>query len=154
MDLALRRDPVRHARNTVRRHLAAVGLTADGGPVVKELIDAAALIAGELVSNACRHTLGPEAMRLTWDSTCLVLDIDDPSPLAPVLVPEDLRGERGGFGLQIVESLAEWWCVVPRVEGKTVRVCIGHPQLRVPLGPPSRYRSGSPSCPVMSRTPA
>ncbi|MFG2196664.1 ATP-binding protein [Streptomyces sp. NPDC048639] len=153
-DLPLRHDPVRHARNVVRRHLASVGLTTDRGPAVTELIDAAALIASELVSNACHHTSGPQTMRLTWDGTCLVVDVDDPSPIPPASVPEDMRGEGGGFGMQIVSSLAETWYVLRRDEGKTVRACISHPQLRTPFEPPSRYRPAPVPAPTRAPDPA
>ncbi|MFG2196686.1 ATP-binding protein [Streptomyces sp. NPDC048639] len=127
VDLAARQDPVRHARGVVRRYLTSADPAPGGETAAAELIDAALLIADELVTNACRHTSGPLTLLLLWERESLAIEVDDPSPLPPVPVPEERRGESGGFGLQIVASLADEWSVHRHPGGKTVRARMSFP---------------------------
>jgi len=104
---------------TARQHttatLAAWGLTA--------VADAAELLASELVTNACRASVGRSAvvaMRLTCTDTDVVIEVWDANQTAPVRrVPGD--DAEGGRGLLLVDALSARWAFYrPRSGGKVV----------------------------------
>lgn len=75
-------------------------------------LDDARLIATELVSNAVRHSGGgPEdqlEVRVWTEGTGLVISVRDPGHSGQWAV-QDPKRITGGWGLQIVEKLAEDW---------------------------------------------
>ncbi|MEU6084687.1 ATP-binding protein [Streptomyces sp. NPDC047108] len=127
VDLAARHEPARHARSALHRYLTTTGTGPGDAPAPPELIDAALLIADELVTNACRHGDGALTMLMSWESGALVIEVDDAGTEPPTPVPEELRGESGGFGMQIVTSLADDWSVHRTARGKTVRARLRFP---------------------------
>ncbi|HEX9033235.1 MAG TPA: ATP-binding protein [Streptosporangiaceae bacterium] len=77
------------------------------------LLDEAMVIASELVTNAIRHGMSPEAPRpveLSWrrDEQQVVCTVTDGSIRPPVLAEPDLTADCGR-GLQIVQALAAAW---------------------------------------------
>jgi two-component sensor histidine kinase len=80
----------------------------------------AVLLASELVTNAWRHACGALEMRLHWNGRALTIEVDNASHESPVIVRDELRGATGGFGLGLVEQLAEDWGVDYQLFGKTV----------------------------------
>ncbi|MEG3626705.1 SpoIIE family protein phosphatase [Streptomyces poriticola] len=106
-------DPaeVRRARAAVHEQLHAWGL--------QPLAGNAALLAGELVTNAVRHAGGRDVeLRLVRADT-LLCEVDDDSHELPVLRstgPED----DGGRGLRVVSTLAREWGSSRTRAGKTV----------------------------------
>lgn len=124
------RFAARDARRTVLARLRDRGLTEAAAPAIREKADAALLIVSELVTNACRHASGPSEMRTSWDGQELTVEIDDGVAEGPVIRPESQRGETGGFGMGLVDCLADGWGVCRRPdaeEGKTVYVRICFP---------------------------
>ncbi|MEV6479582.1 SpoIIE family protein phosphatase [Streptomyces sp. NPDC051576] len=106
-------DPVeaRRARPLVSEQLHAWGLD--------RLADTAALLAGELVTNAVRHSRGRRAeLRLVRGDT-LLCEVDDDDPTLPTLLstgPDD----ESGRGLHVVGMLAREWGASRTTAGKTV----------------------------------
>lgn len=85
----------------------------------EELIDAAQLVTSELISNVVRHTNSAVAyVELTWNDPNLRIAISDDSTQQPVESWESRR--YGGYGLRIVNALADHNGVVPHSTGKTV----------------------------------
>ena len=92
------------SRRTVRLILTMHGLI--------RLVDAAELIATELVSNAVRHTKGPAALRVRWSNGVLRIGAwdADPEPPEPPSRLEDLTGtEEDGRGLALVVACSDLW---------------------------------------------
>jgi len=85
----------------------------------------AELVVSELVANAVLHGWGPVGLRLRYEPRGLVIEVDDSNPAPPARSEEGREGP-GGFGLHVVERLAEWgWH--PAGGGKTVWARIGGP---------------------------
>ncbi|MET7572314.1 SpoIIE family protein phosphatase [Streptomyces sp. NPDC005492] len=109
--LALDPAEARRARAVVREQLHTWGLD--------RLADTAALLAGELVTNAVRHSRGHRAeLRLVRGDT-LLCEVDDDDPTLPTLLstgPDD----ESGRGLHVVGMLAREWGASRTTAGKTV----------------------------------
>jgi anti-sigma regulatory factor (Ser/Thr protein kinase) len=77
-----------------------------------ELVQEAALIASELVTNAIRHGLGgsDDGVELAWrrQAARIICMVTDRSPLPPVLGSADQDAE-SGRGLQVVQAVAATW---------------------------------------------
>lgn len=114
------RFPAISASIAAARHWARDCLTGFGAPVRLSLIaQTTELLVSELVTNAIRHGSGPPLLRLTWDGRLLCISVSDlrdrwPQP------PAVQNTEPGGFGIQMVERLAQRWGVIARAPGKTV----------------------------------
>ena len=80
------------------------------------LIDDVVLAASELVTNVVRHT-GTGGVSM-YDGPTLRVEVHDPDRTPPSLQPQ--RGVHGGFGLRIVDSLADAWGSFPTPTGKVV----------------------------------
>jgi serine phosphatase RsbU (regulator of sigma subunit) len=109
----LARDPaeVARARAVVRERLHDWGL--------RRLADTAALLAGELVTNAVRHARHrPVELRLVRGDT-LLCEVDDDDHELPVLRHAGPDTERGR-GLRVVSTLAREWGASRTEAGKTV----------------------------------
>ena len=104
-------DPraVRTARSLVAETLTGWGLT--------ELLDDAAVVASELLTNACRHGAAPIALALFRTDGGVALEVSDGSPVLPVWQDP---GEYGRFGMWVIESLAQV-TVQAGPAGKTIR---------------------------------
>jgi anti-sigma regulatory factor (Ser/Thr protein kinase) len=120
------------ARHAVEDDLRAHGLKNSDDPAVRDTADAAVLVVSELVTNACRHTHGPCQLRTSWDSSTLVIEVDDNDRSSPTIVPPADRGAEGGFGLGLVEHLADSWGTRSRADGKTVYARITFPVMAPP----------------------
>lgn len=124
------RRGARDARHKLKECLESKGLTSAADPAVKAKADAALLIVTELVTNAYRHSTGLRQMRTRWDGPDLTIEIDDDgAATVPVVRPHDERGEDGGFGMALVDQLADGWGVQCRAgrRGKTVYARIRFP---------------------------
>ncbi|MCD0448338.1 ATP-binding protein [Actinocorallia sp. API 0066] len=106
--------PVRHARSATVSTLTEWGLTA--------LVDTAALLVSELVTNAVRHGKPPVRLTLAVRDGALNVGVRDALPDPPEPRPGD---ETGGFGLTVLTALAEL-TTTPLPVGKIV-------EARIPL---------------------
>jgi serine/threonine-protein kinase RsbW len=88
-----------------------------------DTIDAATLVASELVGNAVRHAGVPEngALDIGWTVAFdeVVIYVDDPSPALPVR-RQATPDAPNGRGLTIVDALTAEWGVEPTPAGKRV----------------------------------
>lgn len=123
-------DPtaVRTARRFTVEAMRTLGLADEDDPVSRDEAEAAVLVASELVTNACRHTQGAVGIRIVWDGTALTIEVDDQddSTGLPEIVPTTKRGGHGGFGLGLVDQLAEAWGASHKPFGKTVFARMHH----------------------------
>ncbi|WP_434590517.1 ATP-binding protein [Streptomyces sp. A5-4] len=80
------------------------------------------LVVSELVTNACLHAEGPEALRVACDGKVLRLEVIDRSGGQPAPRTPHRAGRPGGHGMFIVQRLCVDWGVVRHSEspGKTV----------------------------------
>ena len=81
------------------------------------LADDVGLVVSEFVSNVIRHTDDGGHMD-AWDDDPLRLEVTDTDPTLPV--PARNADERGGYGLRIVDELADDWGAAAGGNGKTV----------------------------------
>jgi serine phosphatase RsbU (regulator of sigma subunit) len=86
------------ARHAVVRTCQAWGLTCGAS---------AELVVSELVANAVLHGWGHVLLRLDDTEDGLRIEVEDANP-APPVTTDGHRGRVGGFGMQIVERLADW----------------------------------------------
>ncbi|MEV8123148.1 ATP-binding protein [Streptomyces sp. NPDC085944] len=108
-------DAVRTARSLVRHTLREWELDS--------VVDIAALLVSELVTNALRHAAGPIGVRVVRGPAgvtgILLVEVSDPLPDPPrerVAHPDD----EDGRGLQLVASVTRRWGTRPGEAGKTV----------------------------------
>lgn len=106
---------ISRAREAVRRAAVSWNLTNIGD---------AELVVSELIANAIMHGWGSVALRLDLSDEGLLIEVDDANPRPPVSLSG--HGDRvGGYGIQIVERLANWgWQRTG--SGKTVWALLGH----------------------------
>ena len=83
------------------------------------LCEVSKLLATELVANVVTHVGGPMTLRAVRDGLRVRVEIDDPSPVRPV-VRRPAFSEEHGRGMLLVDQLAEAWGVDWRPDGKTV----------------------------------
>ena len=86
------------ARQAVARTSAAWGLAG---------VPAAELVVSELVANAVLHGWGHVVLRLFDTGEGLRIEVEDANP-APPVTTDGHPGRVGGFGMRIVERLADW----------------------------------------------
>ena len=92
---------VRTARQLVRTHASTFA---------PERRDAAVLMVSELVTNALLHGIGTIMLRVDVDPGALRVEVSDQGEVA--LSPSPTPGAHGGWGLRIVEQLADDWGVL------------------------------------------
>jgi anti-sigma regulatory factor (Ser/Thr protein kinase) len=134
-------QPVRLARRITRDVLAAWGSPHD--------LDTVLLVVAELTTNAVSHGEPPITLALATVAhdgrPALLVDLDDASPATP---ERREPGEDGGFGMRVVEELADV-SVHPRSDGKTVRALIPAPETTMEgiagATPAGAHRSGNSS---------
>ncbi len=76
------------------------------------------ILVTELVSNVVRHAHSPIEVDLSWDGGTFRVEVRDGSSILPAVA--ELADEDGGYGLRIVEALAEDWGIRQLREGKAV----------------------------------
>jgi anti-sigma regulatory factor (Ser/Thr protein kinase) len=108
----LPQDPssARVARLLVRRQLVEAGV---GEPV----LDAAVLVASELVTNAVRHGSGEVVLEIGTGSDEARIEVSDASTGVPSVVSPY---EGGGRGMLVVDAVSSGWGVERQPVGKTV----------------------------------
>ncbi len=74
----------------------------------------AALLVSELVSNALLHGIGAVSLRIDAESDLVRVEVSDQGNVA--VAPSPTPGAHGGWGLRIVDELADDWGVL---EGST-----------------------------------
>ena len=70
----------------------------------------AALMVSELVTNAVRHGIGAISLRIDVEGTALRVEVADEGNVE--VAPSPTPGAHGGWGLRIVEQLADDWGVL------------------------------------------
>jgi anti-sigma regulatory factor (Ser/Thr protein kinase) len=110
-------ESARAARQLVDGHTTMLGSQQRGD---------AALMASELVTNAVVHGVGAISLRIDIDAAAVRIEVADQGNVA--IAPSPEAGAHGGWGLRIVEQLADDWGVL---EGSTrvwFRLGRPHPQ--------------------------
>jgi hypothetical protein len=100
----------RHVRGLIANTLTGWGL--------EDQIDAASLLATELVTNAIRYTTRPITMRLLRTET-LLCEVTDDDPHLPVL-REPGDEDESGRGIYLVDKLSSRWGASHTAAGKAV----------------------------------
>jgi anti-sigma regulatory factor (Ser/Thr protein kinase) len=98
-------DSIRVARRLVQTHVPALA------PQSRE---DASLMVSELVTNALVHGVGTISLRIDVASDALRIEVSDEGNVR--LAPSPTPGAHGGWGLRIVDQLADDWGVL---EGST-----------------------------------
>lgn len=88
------------------------------------LLDDVLIVISELVTNVVLHTSDGGALLLDVGPP-VSLEVHDTSSALPVRPPSS--GSHGGFGLRLVERIAERWSAEPTTSGKVVRVQLPSP---------------------------
>jgi anti-sigma regulatory factor (Ser/Thr protein kinase) len=99
------------ARRLVSRSLLEWGLAG--------MLDAAALLITELVTNSVLHARSETELVVTADGQRLHVEVCDASPVVPRLVRHSLTAVTGR-GIRLLDTLATGWGVVATGEGKCV----------------------------------
>lgn len=116
--LELESDPemVTAARQFVRDRLTSWEAT--------EHLDAAVLIASELVTNAILHARTSISLRVAVEDTAVRIEVYDENPRLPALSPCPPEAT-SGRGLALVTNLATSWGIENRADGKVVWALLG-----------------------------
>jgi hypothetical protein len=87
------------------------------------------LVVSELVTNACLHAEGPDALTVSLSNKVLRIEVTDHGGGQPEPRTPHRAGRPGGHGMFIVQRLCLDWGVVrtPGVAGKTVWAELGAP---------------------------
>lgn len=110
-------EMVTAARRFVRERLSSWEAT--------EYLDAALLIASELVTNAILHARTSIELKLIVEDSTLRIEVYDENPRLPALAPCPPEAT-SGRGLALVTNLAETWGMENRGDGKVVWAVLGH----------------------------
>jgi anti-sigma regulatory factor (Ser/Thr protein kinase) len=94
-------DSVSAARKLVNGHTTSLGF---------QQRQDAALMVSELVTNAVLHGVGAISLRIDVERDAVRVEVADEGNVA--LPPSPEPGAHGGWGLQIVEQLADDWGVL------------------------------------------
>jgi anti-sigma regulatory factor (Ser/Thr protein kinase) len=107
-----------HASRVARQHIQRVL-----APVARPaIVEDAALLTSELVSNVMRHTTGPCVLTLRFDhrDECVEIGVTDWAPELHLRLGRRLPHTVGGFGLNVVDQLASRWGSTLHTDSKTV----------------------------------
>ena len=100
MTLPRSADSIATARRLVHEHASTL---------TSQQRDAAVLMVSELVTNALRHGVGTIALRIDVEAEGLRIEVADQGDVA--VAPSPTPDARGGWGLLIVDQLADDWGV-------------------------------------------
>ena len=89
------------------------------GWATAEVVDVAALLTSELVTNAVVHACSPATVVLRRSEAALRVAVSDEGGGVPAVDRHRKNGE-GGRGLALVDDLSASWGVVPLETGKAV----------------------------------
>ncbi len=117
------------ARDYTREALHAWGWLPAEGADRRAAAEDVLLVVSELVTNACLHAEGPDALRLLCDGKVLRIEVSDRGAGQPAPRTPHRAGRPGGHGMFIVQRLCLDWGVVrgPGGAGKTVWAELGAP---------------------------
>ena len=101
------------ARATLRTVLQVHGM--------RDLIETAELLAGELVTNACKYAPGPCLLDLVFDGDVVEITVWDTDSTLPVPRAAE-PGRIGQHGMEIVIALCEGYDVRREPVGKRIKV--------------------------------
>ena len=104
-------DAPRRARRLVRSWLGG-----EAGPA--ERIERAELLVSELVTNVVHHVGSDMVVRCSRRGDRVRIEVTDPSALAPHITGAPDAG--GGYGLRIIDALADSWGFDAGDRGKSV----------------------------------
>ena len=108
--------PSEAASITRARQAVVSACTAWGMPHASD----AELVVSELVANAVLHGWGYLTLRLFSTTSGLRIEVEDANP-APPVATQGHPNRTGGYGMKIVERLADWgWRPSPTGRGKIV----------------------------------
>jgi anti-sigma regulatory factor (Ser/Thr protein kinase) len=93
-------DSIRTARRLVHEHTTTLG---------SQRREDAALMVSELVTNALVHGIGTITLRIDVEPAALRVEVSDEGNVA--LAPSPTPGAHGGWGLRILDQLADDWGV-------------------------------------------
>ena len=82
------------------------------------------LLVSELVANVVRHAGTSAALRVHDTGERIRVEVEDGSSHRPIPVTEP--GVHGGYGLRIVDALADSWGIEPTDGGKVVWFEVAH----------------------------
>ena len=88
-----------------------------GTPFLVGRVDDALLVLSELVTNAVAYGRPPVTIVLHRSDDQLEIRVSDATAREVAVVH---RSGPGGFGMRIVDAIADSWDVIPEPEGKTV----------------------------------
>ncbi len=88
------------------------------GEGADDLVFVSQLLLTELVANVVRHAHSPIQVDLSWEHEMLRAEVRDGSSILPAVA--DLADEDGGYGLRIVDALAQDWGITRLEHGKAV----------------------------------
>ncbi|WP_190059119.1 ATP-binding protein [Streptomyces echinoruber] len=117
------------ARDFTRQALYDWGWLPAAGADQRAAAEDVLLVVSELVTNACLHAGGPDALGLTCDNKVIRIEVTDRGTGQPAPRTPHRAGRPGGHGMFIVQRLCLDWGVVrtPGVTGKTVWAELGAP---------------------------
>ncbi len=101
---------IREARRFIRDVLDVWGIDGEFAAIV-------ALLTGELVTNALLHGAPPIDLTLSWRDRRLRVEVADGADKMPALVERSRPAGRGGYGLQLIEHMADTWAPNPTPPG-------------------------------------
>ena len=94
-------DSISLARHLVHDHTTTLG---------RQQRQDAALMVSELVTNAVRHGIGAITLRIEAEPDAVRVEVADDGKV--VVAPNPTPGDHGGWGLRIVDQLADDWGVL------------------------------------------
>ncbi|MGW0947244.1 ATP-binding protein [Streptomyces sp. NPDC002623] len=117
------------ARDFARQALYAWGWLPAAAADRRAAAEDVLLVVSELVTNACLHAEGPDAMVIGCDNKVIRVEVSDRGTGQPAPRTPHRAGRPGGHGMFIVQRLCLDWGVVrtPGVAGKTVWAELGAP---------------------------
>jgi anti-sigma regulatory factor (Ser/Thr protein kinase) len=110
-------ESVAAARDFLREHLERWEIA--------DLADAAVIVLSEIAANVVRHAQTDYAVLAAWCPPTLRVDVRNGSTVVPAI--RDFAGEEGGFGLRMVDTLADEWGIERYRDGKSVWFTLERP---------------------------
>jgi len=83
-----------------------------------DLVFAGELLMSELVTNVVRHAHSQIDVEVTWTDETLRAEVRDGSSIIPAV--SELANADGGYGLRLVDALAQDWGIRQLDQGKAV----------------------------------